>query len=101
LSIKTNFTARGLNMDNKGKQKSFTISDQRKVNILVQVDAYIVELASCLRLSVSTLNTIVKNHGKIDKVHPVWTLLQAVEITEMFATRETGICTSCIVEASM
>ena len=41
-------------MDNKGKPKSFTISDQMKVNILVQVDAYIAELASCLRLSVSS-----------------------------------------------
>jgi hypothetical protein len=35
-----NFTAGGLNMDNKGKLKSFTISDQIKVNFLVQVDAY-------------------------------------------------------------
>jgi hypothetical protein len=60
-----NFTARRLNMDNKGKPKSLTIGDQIKVNILVQVDSYIVELASRLRLSVSTLNTVVKNHENI------------------------------------
>jgi hypothetical protein len=45
-------------MDNKGKLRSFTISN--KINILVQVDAHIgtsVELALCLRLSVSMLNT--------------------------------------------
>jgi xylose isomerase len=48
LSIKTNFTAGGWNMDKKEKRKSFTISD--KINILVQVDAHIGtndELASC------------------------------------------------------
>jgi hypothetical protein len=55
-------------MDNKGKRKSFTISD--KINILVQVDAHIgthVELASRLRLSVSTLNTTVKNCEEIER----------------------------------
>lgn len=33
----------------------------------MQVYAYIVELASCLSLSVSMLNIIVKNHEKIDR----------------------------------
>jgi hypothetical protein len=32
---------------------------------------------------------------------PVWTFLQAAGITEVFTTVETGICTCCIVEASM
>jgi hypothetical protein len=53
-------------MDNKGKWKSFTISD--KINILAQVDAHIgthVELASCLRFSVSTLNITLKDHEGI------------------------------------
>jgi hypothetical protein len=48
-------------MDNKGKPKSLTISDI--INILEHVDAHIgthVEEASQLRLSVSTLNPIVK-----------------------------------------
>jgi hypothetical protein len=55
-------------MDNKGEQKSFTISD--KINILAQVNAHIgtlVELASRLRLSMSTLYTIVKNCEEIEK----------------------------------
>jgi centromere protein B len=57
-------------MDNKGKWKLFTISD--KINILAQVDAHTdthVELASRLRLSVSTLNTIVKNHEEIERMY--------------------------------
>jgi hypothetical protein len=51
MSIKTNFTARGGNMDNKRKWKSFTVSD--KINILGEVDALVgtgVELESQLRL---------------------------------------------------
>jgi hypothetical protein len=45
-------------MDNTGKRKSFTTSN--KINILAHVDACIgtcVELASCLRLSMSMLDT--------------------------------------------
>jgi hypothetical protein len=55
-------------MDNKGKWKSITVSD--KMNILVQIVAHIgtcVELASQLRLSVLTLDTIVKKHEGIGK----------------------------------
>jgi hypothetical protein len=55
-------------VDNKGKRKSFTISD--KINILAQVDAFIgtrVGLASHLRLSVSMLNTIVKNRQETER----------------------------------
>jgi hypothetical protein len=55
-------------MDNKGKRKSFTISD--KINILAEVDAHIgthVELTSHCRLSVSMLNTNVKNREEIER----------------------------------
>jgi hypothetical protein len=55
-------------MGNKGEWKPFTVSD--KINIRVQVDAHIgmcVELASCLRLSISTLNTIVMNRDEIER----------------------------------
>jgi hypothetical protein len=48
-------------IDYKGKRKSFKIGD--KINILAQADAHsgtCVELESCLRLSVSTLNTTMK-----------------------------------------
>jgi len=50
------------NMDNKGEQKSFAVSD--KVNIVAYVDVNIgihIELASLLRLSLYTRNTAVKN----------------------------------------
>jgi hypothetical protein len=49
-------------MDSKGKRDPFTMSDE--INIALQVDAYIgmcIKLASSLRLSVSKLNTDVKN----------------------------------------
>jgi hypothetical protein len=49
-------------MISKGKQDAFTISD--KINIAVQVHAHIgtnIELASHLSISVSKLNTNVKN----------------------------------------
>jgi hypothetical protein len=55
-------------MDNKGKWKSITVSD--KMNILVEIDAHIgtcVELASRVETSMFTLDTIVKNHEKIEK----------------------------------
>jgi hypothetical protein len=55
-------------MDNKGKWKSFTISD--KISVLVQVDGHTgthAELASRLRSSVSLLNTIMKNHEEIER----------------------------------
>jgi hypothetical protein len=54
-------------MDNKGKHKSLAVSD--KINILAQVDAHIgthVEQATWLRLSVPTLNPIVKNCEEIE-----------------------------------
>jgi hypothetical protein len=57
-------------MDNKGKQKSFTRSDND--NVLAQVDAHIctrVELASQLELSVSTRNTFVKNHEETESCY--------------------------------
>jgi hypothetical protein len=55
-----------------------------------------------LRLSESMLNTIVKNCEEIvSKVCWVWTFLQALGITETFATGETGICACCMVQASM
>jgi hypothetical protein len=83
-------------VDNKGKWKSFRISD--KINILAQVDARIgtyVELASRLRLSVSMLNTTVKDHGEIERRYVQYGFLQAAEVTEMFTTGETGICSCC------
>jgi hypothetical protein len=55
-------------MDIKIKQELSTISD--KINILAQVDAHIgtrLELASRLRLSVSTLNTTVKNREESER----------------------------------
>jgi hypothetical protein len=55
-------------MNNEGKPESLTVSD--KINILAQVDAHIgthVEHASWLRLSVHTLNPIVKNHEEIER----------------------------------
>jgi centromere protein B len=55
-------------MNNKGKRKSFTVNN--KINIVAEVGAHIdtrVELASCLRLSVSKLNTIVKNHEETER----------------------------------
>jgi hypothetical protein len=54
-------------MNNEGKPISLTVSD--KISILAQVDAYIgtsVEQASQLRLSVPTLNPIVKNCKAIE-----------------------------------
>jgi hypothetical protein len=57
-------------MDNKGKHKSRIISD--KINISMQADAYIgthVELASHLRLSVSMLNTTVRNYEEIESYY--------------------------------
>jgi hypothetical protein len=53
-------------MNNKEKQKSF--SD--KIYNFAQADAHIgihAELASHLRLSVSTLNTAVKNHEETER----------------------------------
>jgi hypothetical protein len=89
-------------MDNKGKWKSFT-SD--KINILAHVDAHTgthIELASHLRLSVPILHTIVKNHEESEKrLCPVRTFLKAAQITEIFATGKTRICTCCMVQASM
>jgi hypothetical protein len=63
-----NFTATGLNMDNKEKPKSLTVRD--KINTLAPVDTHIgtyVEQTSWLRLSVSTLNPIMKNHEEIER----------------------------------
>jgi hypothetical protein len=51
-------------VDNKRKQNSYEISDT--INILVQVDAHI-ELASPLILSVSMLNTTVKNREETER----------------------------------
>lgn len=62
LQTKANFTARGCNMDNKGKAKSLTVSD--KISILVHAYAHIatcVELAPWSILSMPTQNSIVKN----------------------------------------
>jgi hypothetical protein len=55
-------------MDNKQNWKSFTIRD--KIQILVHADAHNethAELVSHLRLSVSMLNTIVKNHEETER----------------------------------
>jgi hypothetical protein len=87
-------------MDSKGKERSFTVSD--KINILVKVDAHIgtcVELASQLRLSVSKLNITVKNHEETERSY-----IQCGPFSkqqETFTTGETGICTCCVVQASM
>jgi hypothetical protein len=54
-------------MDNKGNI-SFIITD--KINILAQVDEHIstyVDLATWLRISVPTLNTVVKNHEETER----------------------------------
>jgi hypothetical protein len=62
-----NFTARGSNIYNKGKWKSFRVSD--RINILAQADEHIgthAELASHLRFSVPMLNTIVNNITEIE-----------------------------------
>jgi hypothetical protein len=72
---------------NKGEWKLFILSD--KTNILAQL-----ELVSWLRISVFTVNSTVK---KLEEVTSAWTFLQAVEITETFATGGTGICTFCMV----
>jgi hypothetical protein len=55
-----------------------------------------IELASLLRLSLYTWNTAVKNR----KICPVWTLLQAAEITEMFGAGGSRICSVHMVQAS-
>jgi hypothetical protein len=56
-------------MDNKGKPKSLTVSDER--NILVHVDAHIgthVERVSLLRLPVPTPNhTVKKQHEETER----------------------------------
>jgi hypothetical protein len=55
-------------MDNKGKEKSFATVDE--INTLLQGDAHVrtpVELALQLKLSVSTLKTIVMNSEEIEK----------------------------------
>jgi hypothetical protein len=74
-------------MDNKGKRKSFTMSD--KINISGQGDAHIgshVGLASRLRLSVFSVSKEIERRY----VH-CGPFLHVAEITEMFATGETGI----------
>jgi hypothetical protein len=61
-----NFTPSGWYMDNKGKCKSFPISDE--INILAQVGVNIgtcVELPS--RTILSTLNAVMKNCEEIDR----------------------------------
>jgi hypothetical protein len=76
-------------MDNKGKRKSFTVSD--KINISVQVDAHIeshVELASRLRLSVFSVGVSKETERRYVHCEP---FLQVAEITQMFATGEIGI----------
>jgi hypothetical protein len=37
---------------------------------------------------------------KLKEVSSVWTILQAAEITEMFAAGETGICSCCMVQST-
>jgi hypothetical protein len=75
-------------MDNKGKPKSLTISDN--INIFAQADACIgtsVEQASWLRLPVLTLNPIVKNYEETKrKCRPFsmqWKLLKSLPLEEM------------------
>jgi hypothetical protein len=54
-------------MANKGKPISLTISD--KAHVLAQVNAHIgtnVEQASWMRLSVSTLNLVMKNREEME-----------------------------------
>jgi hypothetical protein len=55
-------------MDNKGKPKSVTISDE--INILVHADAHIgthIEQASLLRLPMLTVNPTVKKHEESER----------------------------------
>jgi hypothetical protein len=72
LSIKKDFTARELNMDNNGKWKLFTISG--KISVLVQVDAHIgshIEPAPCLTLQCRSQYLIpegFKSHAAVVRI---------------------------------
>jgi hypothetical protein len=62
-----------------------------------------VELASWLRLSVSTLNIVVKKHEEIERSYfqcgPLSKQHKSMKLS--FATAETGICTSCMVQEAV
>jgi hypothetical protein len=49
---------------------------------------------------VPALNPTVKNLKKLKEVSSSAALLKAVEVTEIFTTGGTGICTCCKIQAS-
>lgn len=88
-------------MDTNSEHKSFT---KIKKAILSKIYAHIgtcTELTLQLILPASTINITVRNCKEIERsyVWLAWTLLQAAEITELFITGGTGICSSCMVQA--